>query len=161
MSRSPTSTSRPSPIWNASSQTVAEASMAISSVSGQTSTGGPSQPPRANQPEIVSLDPPHPTAVAVLRACRVMRRRCWLSRRHDLRRARLASSTASRLYTVPENRLSAALARRWLKQELGSCNDQGQQEQRAKWHQARGSRTSSQARCQAESQSAKDRAGAR
>src|SRR3954447_14775375 len=31
---------RPSPIWNASSRTVAEASMAISSVSGQTSTGG-------------------------------------------------------------------------------------------------------------------------
>ena len=28
--------------------------MAISSVSGQTSTGGPSQPSRANQPEIVS-----------------------------------------------------------------------------------------------------------
>src|SRR3954449_3979753 len=52
-SRSQTSTSRPSPIWSASSQTVAEASMAISSVSGQTSTGGPSQPPRANQPEIV------------------------------------------------------------------------------------------------------------
>ena len=48
-----TSTSRPSPIWSASLQTVAEASMVISSVSGQTSTGGPSQPPRANQPEIV------------------------------------------------------------------------------------------------------------
>src|SRR5689334_789698 len=57
MSPSPTSPSRPSPIWNASPQTVAEASMAISSASGQTSTGGPSQPPRANQPEIVSLNP--------------------------------------------------------------------------------------------------------
>src|SRR3954469_16885863 len=42
--------------WRASSRTVAEASMAISSVSGQTSTGGPSQPSRANQPEIVSDD---------------------------------------------------------------------------------------------------------
>src|SRR3954470_8396760 len=74
---------------------------------------------------LVLLDPPHPTAVAVLRACRVMKRRCWLSRRHDLRHARLASSTASRLYTVPEHRLSAALARWWLKQALRSCNDQG------------------------------------
>ena len=45
-SRSPTSTSRPSPISNAPSQTVAGSSMAISSVSGQTSTGGPSQPSR-------------------------------------------------------------------------------------------------------------------
>src|SRR3954449_2619143 len=39
--------------WRASSRTVAEASMAISSVSGQTSTGGASQRSRANQPEIV------------------------------------------------------------------------------------------------------------
>src|SRR2546429_8614674 len=44
---------RPSPIWNARSQTVAGSSEAISSASGQTSIGGPSQPPRANQPEIV------------------------------------------------------------------------------------------------------------
>src|SRR4051812_9689968 len=54
MSHSRTATSRPLPIWNASSQTVAGSSTAISSVSGQTSTGGPSQPPRGNQPEIVS-----------------------------------------------------------------------------------------------------------
>ena len=46
-------TSRPLPIWNARSQTVAGSSEAISSASGQTSIGGPSQPPRANQPEIV------------------------------------------------------------------------------------------------------------
>src|SRR3954453_18595149 len=55
MSRSRTATLRPSPIWNARSQTVAGSSTAISSASGQTSIGGPSQPPRANQPEMVSL----------------------------------------------------------------------------------------------------------
>src|SRR4051794_4011480 len=54
MSRSRTATLRPSPIWNARSQTVAGSSTAISSASGQTSIGGPSQPPRANQPEMVS-----------------------------------------------------------------------------------------------------------
>src|SRR4051794_10894207 len=54
-SRSPTATLRLLPIWNARSQTVAGSSKAISSASGQTSIGGPSQPPRANQPEIVSL----------------------------------------------------------------------------------------------------------
>src|SRR3954469_12111201 len=41
--------------WRARSQTVAGSSKAISSASGQTSTGGPSQPSRANQPEIVSV----------------------------------------------------------------------------------------------------------
>src|SRR3954468_198253 len=55
MSRSRTATLRPSPIWNARSQTVAGSSTAISSASGQTSIGGPSQPPRAKQPEMVSL----------------------------------------------------------------------------------------------------------
>src|SRR5687768_5649795 len=55
MSRSPTATLRLLPIWNARSQTVAGSSKAISSASGQTSMGGPSQPPRANQPEIVSI----------------------------------------------------------------------------------------------------------
>src|SRR4051794_20451584 len=40
--------------WRARSQTVAGSSKAISSNPGQTSIGGPSQPPRANQPEIVS-----------------------------------------------------------------------------------------------------------
>src|SRR4051812_23402741 len=54
MSRSRTATLQPSPIWNARSQTVAGSSTAISSASGQTSIGGPSQPPRANQPEMVS-----------------------------------------------------------------------------------------------------------
>src|SRR4051812_9402186 len=52
----PTSPSTPSPISNAPSQTVAGSSMAVSSVSGQTSTGGPSQPSqpsRPNQPEFV------------------------------------------------------------------------------------------------------------
>src|SRR3954468_2628478 len=53
MSRSPTATLRPWPIWNARSQTVAGSSKAISSASGKTSIGGPSQPPRAKQPEIV------------------------------------------------------------------------------------------------------------
>src|SRR4051794_5848383 len=41
--------------WNARSQTVAGSSKAISSASGQTSIGGPSQLLRANQPEIVEL----------------------------------------------------------------------------------------------------------
>src|SRR5215210_7898671 len=54
-SRSPTSTSRPSPISNEPSQSVAGSSMAISLVSGQTSTGGPNQPSRPNQPESVSI----------------------------------------------------------------------------------------------------------
>src|SRR4051794_11029802 len=54
-SRSPTATSRPSPISSEPSQTVAGSSLAISSVWGQTSTGGPSQPSRPNQPEFVSL----------------------------------------------------------------------------------------------------------
>src|SRR3954451_1122409 len=62
MSRSQTSPSRPSPIWNARSQTVAGSSKAISSVSEQSSTGGPSRqsqpsrPSRANQPDSVSGD---------------------------------------------------------------------------------------------------------
>src|SRR3712207_2972558 len=52
------------PLANQSFETLADlervvanrcrASMAIRSASGQTSTGGPTQPPRANQPEIVS-----------------------------------------------------------------------------------------------------------
>src|SRR5215217_1185889 len=53
-SRSPTSPSRPAPISNAPSQSAASFSMAISSASGQTSTGGPSRPSRANQPDSVS-----------------------------------------------------------------------------------------------------------
>src|SRR3954447_25743776 len=52
-SRSQTSTSRPSPISNAPSQSAASFSMAISSASGQTSTGGPSRPSKANQPDFV------------------------------------------------------------------------------------------------------------
>src|SRR5215217_3913961 len=53
-SRSQTSTSRPSPISNEPSQSAASFSMAISSASVQTSTGGPSRPSRANQPDSVS-----------------------------------------------------------------------------------------------------------
>src|SRR4051794_26325521 len=54
-SRSQSSTSRPSPISNAPSQSAASFSMTISSASGQTSTGGPSRPSRANQPDSVSV----------------------------------------------------------------------------------------------------------
>src|SRR3954453_13024659 len=64
MSRSRTATLRPPPIWNARSQTVAGSSTAISSASGHTSIGGPSQPPRANQPEMVSYH-----TLAHLRPC--------------------------------------------------------------------------------------------
>src|SRR3954453_20406702 len=54
MSRSQTSTSRPSPISNEPSQSAASFSMAISSASGQTSTGGPSRPSVDNQPDSLS-----------------------------------------------------------------------------------------------------------
>src|SRR4051812_36228975 len=54
MSRSPTSTSRPWPISSTSSPSAVAFSMAISSNPAQTSTGGPSQLPRSDQPETVS-----------------------------------------------------------------------------------------------------------
>src|SRR4051812_13127782 len=54
-SRSQTSPSRLSPISNAPPQSAASFSMAISSASVQTSTGGPSRPSRANQPDSVSV----------------------------------------------------------------------------------------------------------
>src|SRR3954464_7018176 len=53
MSRSPTSTSRPWPISSTSSPSAVAFSMAISSNPAQTSTGGPSQLPRSDQPETV------------------------------------------------------------------------------------------------------------
>src|SRR4051794_35372490 len=90
MSRSRTATLRPSPIWNARSQTVAGSSTAISSASGQTSIGGPSQPPRANQPEMV-LDGSQLARVIVRIAglgtgpwLLALDRTCWKFGRHDI-----------------------------------------------------------------------------
>src|SRR3954467_6628443 len=56
MSRSPTSTSRPLLISSTSSPSAVAFSIAISSNPAQTSTGGPSQLPRPDQPETVSFD---------------------------------------------------------------------------------------------------------